>query len=301
MGTTQEIILKKINTNVYEIANEIYYATIVINTNMSEQNPDFFVTYTNHDGEEVQTTVKAGTHVLPIKYGTTVKVVGSEIENYATPGETSWSYNSASCSYTFIKNYVEKTDIYIQHIDGTLYTTDDWTSGGYTNEQANGVAVVRPISGSFVIAKEESSSKLAWGGDSKTITDIVTSNTSSVAVLDNDGSGNTPKIIEQCNGYTSREVTGAPAAEYCASYTFPNGKTGYLGALGEWQAAYNNKTKVNSAMSLIGGTSFKTSSYYWSSTQYSNINSWVLHWSYGSSGSNPKYITHCVRAFCLLS
>lgn len=302
MSTTQNAILEELNPNVYKITNKVYYATIIINTNLTDQNPDFLVTYTNQSDEEVQTTVKAGTHILPIKYGTTVKVSGvTEIENYATPGETSWTYNSTECKHTFTKNYVESCDIYIQHIDGTLYTTDDWTSGGYSNEQANGVAIVRPISGSFVIAKEESSSRLAWGGYNKTLTDIVTSSASSVAVLDNDGAGNTPKIIEQCNGYTSSGVTGAPAAEYCASYTFPNGKTGYLGALGEWQAAYNNKTKVNSAMSLIGGTSFNTSSYYWSSTQYSSGGSWILYWDGGGLYNYYKDYTYCVRAFCLLS
>ena len=303
MSTTQNAILEEINPNVYIITNKVYYSTIIINTNLTDQDPDFLITYTNQSNEEVQATVKAGTYILPIKHGTIVKVSGvTEIENYVTPSETSWAYNSTSCSYTFTKNYTEKADIYIQHIDGTLYTTDDWTSGGYTNEQANGVAVVRPFSGSFVIAKEESSSKLAWGGDNKTITDIVTSNTSSVAVLDNDGAGNTPKIIEQCNGYTSSGVTGAPAAEYCASYTFPNGKTGYLGALGEWQAAYNNKTKVNSAMSLIGGTPLSTSDYYWSSTQCSSYYSWIFGW-YSSSylSDYNKYYTFYVRAFCLLS
>ena len=301
MSTTQNAVLEELNTNVYKITNKIYYATIIITTNKTDQNPDFLVTYTNQSGEETQTTVKAGTHILPIKHGTTVKVAGvTEIENYATPGETSWSYNSTSCSYTFTKNYVEKTDIYIQHINGTLYTTDEWTSGGYTNEQANGVAVVRPLSGSFVISKEQSSSRLAWGGYNKTITDIVTSSSTSAAVLDNDGAGNTPKIIEQCNGYTSSGVTGAPAAEYCAGYTFPNGKTGYLGALGEWKAAYDNKTKVNSAMTLIGGTAIPTD-YHWTSTQCSAGSSWYLYWYNGTVYYSRKPNTRYVRAFCLLS
>lgn len=301
-STTQDIILNKIRDNVYEAANIVYKVTIIIDTNMTEQNPDFLVTYTNQSGEEVQTTVKAGTHVLPIKYGTTVKVSSvTEIENYTKPGETSWSYTDASCSYTFTKNYVENTDVYIQHIDGTLYTTDQWTSGGYSNEQANGVAVVRPVSGSFVISKEESGSNLSWGGYGKTITDIVTSDTSSVAVLDNDGAGNTPKIIEQCNGYTSNGITGAPAAEYCASYTFPNGKTGYLGALGEWKAAYNNRTKVNSAMSLIGGTAVNQYGYYWTSTQYNINRSWYLSFSGGGLYWENKPIGEDVRAFCSLS
>lgn len=302
MSTTTTAKLEKIRDNVYEITNKIYYATIVITTNMTNQDPDFLVTYTNQNNEEVQTTVKAGTHILPIKYGTTVKVAGvTEIENYETPGETSWNYNRDTCTYTFTKNYVERCDVYIQHIDGTLYTTDDWTSGGYSNEEANGVAVVRPASGSFVIAKTNVSSRLAWGGYNKTITDIVTSSSSSTAVLDNDGASNTSKIIEQCSGYTSSGVTGAPAAEGCAEYTFPNGKTGYLGALGEWKAAYDNKTKVNSAMSLIGGTTLNTSNYYWTSTQRLSSSSWVLSWSYGSLNGGSKYDTYYVRAFCLIS
>lgn len=303
MSTTQNAVLEEINTNVYKIANTVYYATIVIDTNMTEQNPDFLVTYTNQSGEEVQTTVKAGTHVLPIKYGTTVKVSGvTEIENYTKPGETSWSYTSTSCSYTFTKNYVENTDVYIQHIDGTLYTTDQWTSGGYSNEQANGVAIVRPVSGSFVIAKEESSSNLKWGGYYKTLTDICTTDKKSEALLDNDGAGNTPKIIEQLTGFTdSYGTVGAPAAEYCAGYTFPNGKTGYLGALGEWQAVYNNKTKVNSAISLIGGTTI-SSIIYWSSTQYSSARSWIFGWSDGRLDyEGVKGANYPARAFCSLS
>lgn len=303
MSTTQDAILEEINTNVYKITNKVYYATIVINTNMTDQNPDFLVTYTNQSGEEVQVTVKAGTHILPIKHGTTVKVSGvTEIENYATPGETSWTYNSTSCSYTFTKNYVEKCDVYIQHTDGTLYTTDDWTSGGYSNEEANGVAVVRPISGSFVIAKEQSSSTLKWGGYGTIITGIVTSTSKSTAVLDNDGAGNTPKIIEQLTGTTdSQGIVGAPAAEYCANYIFPNGKTGYLGALGEWIAVFNNRSKVNSAISLIGGTT-PPIEYHWTSTQYSSASSWFLRdWSNGNISDSNKSSTRYVRAFCSLS
>lgn len=300
MSTTQKIILEKINTNVYKIANEIYYATIVIDTNMSEQNPDFFVTYTNHDGEEVQTTVKAGTHVLPIKYGTTVKVVGSKIENLMV-SDGSWSFSGTSCKGSISMNYVEAADVYIQHIDGTLYTPKDWASKGFANEKANGVAVVRPISGSFVIAKESGPS-LAWGGYDTTITDIVTSTSLSVAVLDNDGAGNTSKIIEQLAGVTdSKGVTGAPAAEYCAGYTFPNGKTGYLGALGEWKGVVDNFSKIQMILdNYIGGDEMIFNSY-WTSTQGSVSNSWGTSLDRIHSISSGKTAQYLVRAFCPLS
>lgn len=297
MSTQKPVNLTKVKDRVYIVENKIYYITVNISSNMDDA--DFTIEYTNQENEVITTTVKKGQHILPIKYGTNLKITPSEIENCETPS----IYNSTVTSTLIEKsfNYAEKTDIYIQHIDGTLYTTDDWTSGGYTNEDANGVAVVRPISDSFVIAKEESSSKLAWGGYNKTLTDIVTSSTSSVAVLDNDGAGNTSKIIEQLTGVTIGGVTGAPAAEYCAGCTFPNGKTGYLGALGEWKAVYDNKTKVNSAMSLIGGTPFSTSYSYWSSTQYSSYYSWEFSYPNGYFRNSDKYHILGVRAFCLLS
>ena len=266
---------------------------------MSEQNPDFFVTYTNHDGEEVQTTVKAGTHVLPIKYGTTVKVVGSEIENLMV-SDGSWSFSGTSCIGNISMNYVEAADVYIQHIDGTLYTPKDWASKGFANEKANGVAVVRPISGSFVIAKENGPS-LAWGGYNTTITDIVTSTSLSTAVLDNDGAGNTPKIIEQLAGVTDSQVTGAPAAEYCVGYTFPNGKTGYLGSLGEWKGVVDNYDKIYTILSNYIGGDEPTISVYWTSTQGSVSNSWGVFPNRIPPISTRKTAQYRVRAFCPLS
>ena len=299
MSTQKPVNLTKVKDRVYIVENKIYYITVNITSNVEDA--DFTIEYTNQENESISTVVKKGQHILPIKYGTNVKITPHDKANFVTPSVYNTTVNNTLIQPDF--KYNESAGIYIEHVNGTLYTADEWTAGNFSNDDANGVAVVRPISGSFVIAKEESSSKLAWGGYNKTLTDIVTSDTHSVAVLDNDGAGNTPKIIEQCNGYTSGGVTGAPAAEYCANYTFPNGKTGYLGALGEWQAAYNNKTKVDSAMSLIGGTPVHTvEHWYWSSTQFSsNYDGWFLDWIGGFSYGNRRDLTNYVRAFCSLS
>lgn len=302
MSTSQKAILEEVNTNVYKVTNELYYATLIIETNMSEQNPDFLVTYTNQDGEKVQTTVKAGTHVLPIKYGTAVKASGQEIENYILNTDT-WNHIDDS-NYTgkMLFTYRENTSIYIQHTDGALYTTDDWKSKGFVNEEAQGVAVVRPISGSFVIAKEEGP-ELAWGGYGTTITEIVTSTLESTAVLDNDGFGNTSKIIEQLFGIIDSEgVSGAPVAEYCAGYAFPDGKQGYLGALGEWKCVSDNKTAIEEAMQLIGGAEINFNYMYQTSTQASASLIWLCSFGFYSGWTASKaYNKFLIRAFCPLS
>ena len=253
----------------------------------------FTLSYTNNYGDVVTEKVSQGGHNLNVKNGTQVTVTPDL--PWAEPQTFTWQGFTHECNFVFAKD----AGVYIQHVNGSLYTESEWTAGGYANSDANGVAVLVGDA-SFVIAKTDvSSSTTAWGGYNKTISDIVTTTSSATAVLDYDGAGNTPKIIEQCAGYTSNSVTGAPAAEACAAFTFPNGKKGYLPALGEWRGVYNNKTAVVSAMSLIGGTAIK-SDYYWSSTQYSSYTSWYLDWDNGSLNNRNKRNTSCVRAFAAL-
>lgn len=277
----------------------IGYITIKINSNFSDA--EFIVSYTSFTGESKEKTVLAGVSTEFDMNGATefYIVAKNEYSGYEKPIYTYSmpEYNST----TIILNYKEIQDIYIQHIDGTLYTTDEWITGGYANDQANGVAFVS-VSTSFVIAKgNASNSDLAWGGYNKTIADIITSTPISTAVLDFDGENNTTKIIEQLSGYTdSSSITGAPAAEACAAYVFPNGKLGYLGSLGQWQAVYNNKDVVNSAISLIGGSTFSTNEY-WTSTQCSTRNSWCFRFRYGSGTGTNKNLTRTTRAFCPLT
>lgn len=257
----------------------------------------FTVSYTNNYDEQVTQRVGAGGTSLNVKAGTQVTVTPDAIGDItAEPQTFTWQGFTHECNFVFAKD----AGVYIQHVNGALYTKSEWTAGGYANSDANGVAILSETLPAFVIAKENaSSSTIRWGSYGKTVPDIVTATSSATAVLDYDGAGNTPKIIEYLAGTNDGYVDGAPAAEACAAFTFPNGKKGYLPALGEWQGAYNNKTAVVSAMSLIGGTAIK-SDYYWSSTQYSSLYSWTLSWRYGSLYTSYKYSIGYVRAFAAL-
>lgn len=240
--------------------------------------------------------------VYKVPFGTSYTVSASAADEYKTPEAQTFTASQVSRAVSVVYlEYVIPPSVYIQHVNGALYTESEWIAGGYANSDANGVAIRGETEPAFVIAKQNaSSSDLRWGGYGKTVPDIVTSTSSATAILDYDGAGNTPKIIEQLDGYTDgKGVIGAPAAEACATYTFPNGKKGYLPALGEWQTAYNNKTAVESAMTLIGGAAIQTN-FYWSSTQYNSFSSWPLHWSYGNLGTGSKYDYYYVRAFAAL-
>ena len=181
--------------------------------------------------------------------------------------------------------------VFIQHVDGRVFSTDGWTEGGFTNDKANGV-VVSTEAARFVIAKDNVSTLMKWSSNTSSLVDgILTSTDEAVAKTDFNGQQNTELML-------AADTSGAGYS--CANYVFPNGEKGYLPALGEWDIAYQNKTAVNKAMTLIGGTALGSNSY-WSSTQRSAGSAWTLFWDDGGTYGTNKDYRICVRAFSALS
>lgn len=195
--------------------------------------------------------------------------------------------DSTKCGFTIRQN-----GVYIQHTNGVLFTESEWTSSGYSNDQANGVAVLSEEC-SFVIAKEYTSSNTAEWAKSKTLASgVKTVGSSADAILDFDGYANS----------TNLNNSSYPAAYNCINYTFPNGKKGYLPAAGEIHTAHNNKLIVDRALDSIGGIAIgDTYNSLWSSTQH---NSWGYSYSYvwgeGRAALSSQTNTFEVRAFTTL-
>lgn len=227
---------------------------------------------------------------VKIPFGTSYSVSVNGKAGFTSPDAQSFTANQASRSVTM--TYLEiKRGIFILDTDGNLVKRADWNTGN--NSKAVGVAVLSDNC-KFVISTTENSSNIQWGGYGTTISNIVTTTDTATAKKDYLGSGNTDKIITQLGS------GNAPAADYCRGVTFKHEKKGYLGSLGEWQEAYNNKAEIDACMSLIGGTAINTSYYHWTSTQYSSNDSWILYWSDGSVDYNYKNVSYRVRAFAAL-
>lgn len=227
---------------------------------------------------------------VKIPFGTSYSVSVNGKAGFTSPDAQSFTANQASRSVTM--TYLEiKRGIFILDTDGNLVKRADWNTGN--NSKAVGVAVLSDNC-KFVISTTENSSNIQWGGYGTTISNIVTTTDTATAKKDYLGSGNTDKIITQLGS------GNAPAADYCRGVTFKHEKKGYLGSLGEWQEAYNNKAEIDACMSLIGGTAINTSYYHWTSTQYSSTISWMLHWSDGSVDASTKGYNYRVRAFAAL-
>lgn len=181
--------------------------------------------------------------------------------------------------------------VFIQHVDGRVFSTDGWAEGGFTDDQANGV-VVSTDAARFVIAKDNVSTSMRWSSNTSALVDGILATTDATeAKTDFAGQANTELML-------ATDTSGAGYS--CANFTFPNGAKGYLPALGEWDIAYQNKSAINTAMTLIGGTALG-GGYFWSSTQCSAYIAWGLHWDNGDSGHSGKGSNCYVRAFSALS
>ena len=104
------------------------------------------------------------------------------------------------------------------------------------------------------------------------------------AVQDFDGKDNTNALLKE----------NSPAAKYCAE----RGK--HLPSAGEMKLVNKYRELVDAALVMAGGKPFQCA-WYWTSTQYSSNDSWILHWSDGSVNNlGNKNGNRRVRTFAAL-
>ena len=177
-----------------------------------------------------------------------------------------------------------------------------WTNLQNNGEIADGVVVVEGGK-ILVVAPTESTSKLTWSstaisGGGTTTPDRVT------AMNDWNGKASTAKIIAASKSDAiTNTVQYAPG--YCNLYSRANangkGLTAgkwWLPSLGEMFIIYANMTKINYALSLINGATQLVEDWYWTSTEYSATDAWLLGLYDGSTNrwTTKASGTHGVRA-----
>lgn len=183
--------------------------------------------------------------------------------------------------------------VYILRTDNMLYKQDGWDVAW--NEEAVGVALLTDNC-KFVINKEQvDNMKFESDGETTIINGIVTTTDESVAKNDYAGLENTDNIISQIG------ANNTPATNYCKTYSFLNGKKGYLGSLGEWAEAYNYKTDIDAYMSLINGDKIHSTSGIWTSTQKDIDNMWTIEWGNGYIDDYIKLYYCYLRPFSPLT
>lgn len=182
--------------------------------------------------------------------------------------------------------------VYIEAINGELFTAEEWT-GSLT---PNSVVVIQDEV-RFRIALTQSSSmmkihQVSSGALENYMTAI---RDTAQAKLDMKSAENTANIMKLQSGTDY-------AAGYCNSFTFPDGKTkGLLPALGWWQTAYDNKAAVDACLAACGATAIDASKYHWVSTFWGVHNDsrygWMSSWSNGAVYNTGLSASNWVRPF----
>lgn len=209
-----------------------------------------------------------------VPYGTTYSISVETFNGYNAPITKTFTASQVTRSVSMVYEEV-KLGVFIQDTTGRLWTSDAW-DGSVT---ANGVAVLTSACEFVIALSEEQYYDISTVGYSSSM-DLPIYSTSDAAIMDYSGRSNTTAIVSAYGDSWSS------AAGYCANYIFPNGKKGYLGSAGEWQAAYDNKSAVVECVLTVGGGIFRNASTYWSSSRVVDSDKynrfWFLRWGDGS-------------------
>lgn len=207
------------------------------------------------------TLTRTGKVSQKVPYGTSYSVSVDGKSGYITPATQTFTASERTRSVSMVYEEV-RLGVYIQDTTGKLWTASEWDNSA----TPNGVAVLTDAC-RFVIALSESSSTLIDPDGYSSNMKLTEYSSGSEAITNYSGSSNTTAMVSAYGNTTSE------AAGYCANFTFPNGKKGYLGSAGEWQAVYDNKSAVTNCMSTVFGRSF--SGIYWTSTRAEDYDGYI--------------------------
>ena len=153
------------------------------------------------------------------------------------------------------------------------------------------IGVVFDHSGKLAIGLEESS-PLNWSDGYFDVPGVDNITDSTLAITDLDGKKNTSTVLAYCKA----NGKSCPAFEYVNSYKTEGTKAGdwYLPSMGELYAISGNKGVLNVALGKIMATKLGAN-YYWSSSENSGTNAWILNFYNGNVYNYDKNYNYYVR------
>lgn len=194
-----------------------------------------------------------------------------------------------------------KCGVYIEAVDGTLYTSSTWTG----NKTPNSVVIINDKIRLRLALTEPD--KMPVGPQNSALNDYLPILSQDNAMIDYDGDYNTKKLIE-FNQATGTNTTSY-AAPYCKAFVFPNNvTTGHLLSAGEAVQINCYRDEVNSCLSACGGTPMSTDQVYHCSTRGTPVwASYVMfHWGWNytypyigndNGGMNQNYHVRAVAKY----
>lgn len=186
-------------------------------------------------------------------------------------------------------DYSTYRGVFIQSVDGRLYSAAEWDG----SKEANGIAIQTDDVSIVLALKDAYSGYCQWGTRSN-ISGVNNSDSKATVRTYFNGEAETEAIINKAANST--------AATHCKNFVFPNGQHGYMGAGGEWWTVLTYKSDVIAAMNACGGT--VPSKDYWCTTEQVGSNrAWAADWEGADLTNYNKGASSSVRvrALCKLT
>ena len=134
-----------------------------------------------------------------------------------------------------------------------------------------------------------------WGNKEENLSNITDCAYESDAKTDFNGKKNSRAISSRVNNDDKNDY--ANMGTYCKLFneTHTTFRDWYIPAAGQLSEIYSNVTDINTALTNIGGTTFRTSNSYWSSSENDTKYAWYISFNDGEFGNTVKYSSFYVR------
>lgn len=272
-------------SSVVDLANGEIVTVNLTNNQNADISYSGAVVHVVYDSEDHTYSVSGSSVVFVVPNGRTYTV---SVSGGIYTSSESQTYTAGSASRDITIEVTINTGVYIQDTDGNLYTSDTWDTAN--NDNANGVAVILSTCRFVIVPNVNSTAK--WASTANVNLTAINKTTTNTAKADYNGKSNTATMLTN----TNCKASGC-AAYVCANTTSKRGKKGYLGAVGEMYAIYQNRATINTLLTLIGGTSIGTGSY-WTSDQYyasSKYYAWRVTMSSGGVTNQTQTTSNYIR------
>ena len=234
-----------------------------------------------------------GKITFQVAHGQSVTITADKYEGYYVHNDQySWTFTANEAARTYHYNYhAYRTGAFIIHTDGSKYTADEWTAGGFTQSEAVAITVVT----ANLISHESTATveintlynfsypSKQWCESDVLFEDIPTDGSSATADYYYDGKTASQLVIDEA----AERGLLVPAFTYCASQTIVvNGVTynGFVGSAGQYYAFWYNHELVEDCLTAVFGDSNNSvmtnkwaKQWKWTSTQYSATYVWIFY------------------------
>ena len=225
---------------------------------------------------------------LEIPHAIQYRISFGNITGYKSPSDQKY-FSTGGYNRTVSAQYILNNGVYIESTEGKFYTRQLWDN----TKTANSIDIISDnYKGRFAL--NISAQGMTFDANNQTVRYVMeTTSSEASAKVDMQGKTKTNAVIARNASYATdtSQIWG-----YCNTYSFPNGRKGYVPACGELWIAYQNKVEINNCLTTLGKTAISSkiiSSTYNGSDSANWEHMWTVNFSDGTVNNGGYDTDRC--------